>query len=130
MPQGPILAALQRRQMGPQVSAPGPGNTGDSMMMIKNAIAMLQTALNGLPTGSPPHRDVLNALRQLSRHTVQGTPTAGVQQTQLQDLLRGTVRNAVLQRIMASQAGGAPGGPSEGPGGGGPPMPATPLPGA
>jgi hypothetical protein len=91
------------------------------MMQIKMALDMITTALPGLPAGSEVHRDALQALTRLSRHMPQGTPTAGVQQTMLQDLLRNTARNALLQRVMAQRGGGA---------GGSPPPPSTPLPGA
>jgi hypothetical protein len=121
---GPILAALQRRQMGPQISAPGPGNNADALVKLKNAIAMITSALDGLDAGSPPHKDALNALRALSRHVAQGPSSAGVQQTQLMDMLRGTVKNQLLQKIAQSQQGGG------GPPGGSPPPPSTPLPGA
>src|SRR5215475_964559 len=132
---GPILAALSRRQTGPQVSAPGPGDQASSITMVTNALALLQQALPGLMPGSPVHRDALRALNSLSRHVGQGGgTTAGVQQTQLHDLLRNTVRNALLQKIMGQQAGGPQGGgPAPPMPGGAPaqaPMPSTPLPGA
>jgi hypothetical protein len=106
------------------------------MTMLMQAVAMIQQALPGLPPGSPMHRDALQAATRLSRHASQGQPTAGVQQTQLQDLLRNVMRNALLQRIMGQmgnqgpqQAGQA--GPSPMPGASqAPPMPSTPLPGA
>lgn len=126
---GPILAALARRQQGPQVSAPGPGDQANSMSMLQNAIAMMQQALPGLGTGTPAYRDTLRALQSLSRHIAQGQPTAGLQQTQIGDLLRGVARNALLAKIMQAhrqqqeQGGGDQGGPA-------PPMPSTPLPGA
>ena len=92
-------------------------------MQIKSAIDLIQQALQGLPVGSELHRDALNAVNRLSRHMPQGTPTAGVQQTMLQNLLRATARNALLQRVMAQQGGG-------GGGQGAAPPPSTPLPGA
>src|SRR5262245_7154811 len=129
---GPILAALSRRQTGPQVSAPGPGDQASSMTMVMNGLALIQQALPGLQPGSPVHRDALRALNSLSKHVGQGAATAGVQQTQLQDLLKNTVRNALLQKIMGQQAqqqggGAVPGAPA----GAMPqaPMPSTPLPG-
>lgn len=135
---GPILAALARRMQGPQVSAPGPGDNASSMTMVMNAIGMLNQAIPGLQPGSPIYKDVLKAAQALSRHAPQGTPTAGVQATQLQDLLRNIMKNAMLQRIMAQQrgqpgAGGGdqPAGPSPLPGAASQaPMPSTPLPGA
>lgn len=88
-------------------------------MQIKSAIDMIQQALPGLPTGSEVHRDALQAVNRLSRHLPQGLPTAGVQQTQLQNMLRNTIRNALLQRVLAQQGGGQ-----------GPMAPSTPMPGA
>lgn len=93
-------------------------------MQVKTALEMIQRALPSLPVGSEVHRDALNAVNRLSRHMPQGTPTAGVQQTMLQDMLRSTVRNAMLQRIMAQKGGAAGGGAP------GSPSPSTPLPGA
>jgi len=102
--------------------------------MVTNALGLLQQALPGLLPGSPVHRDALRALNSLSRHVGQGGATAGVQQTQLQDLLRNTMRNALLQKIMGQQSqqgqgGGAPGGAPPGAMAQAP-MPSTPLPGA
>ena len=88
-------------------------------MQIKSAIDMIQGALPGLPSGSEVHRDALRAVTQLSRHMPQGIPSAGVQQTAIQNLLRNTMRNALLQRVMSQQGGGA-----------GPIAPSTPMPGA
>lgn len=90
------------------------------MMQIKSAIEMIQTALQNLPVGSQLHRDALNAVNRLSRHMPQGTPTAGVQQTMLRNMLQNTLRNAVLQRVMAQRGGAQTGAPA----------PSTPIPGA
>jgi uncharacterized phage infection (PIP) family protein YhgE len=101
------------------------------LMQLKTAVDMLQTALPNLMAGSQQHKDVLNALSRLTRHLPQGAPTAGVQQTQLMDLLRNTVRNALMQKLMSQR--GPPGGGRQGGGGGQPPQPATPstpMPGA
>lgn len=135
---GPILASLARRMKGPQVSAPGPGDHASSMTMVTNALGMLNAAIPGLPTGSPIYKDVLKAAQSLSRHIGQTTPTAGVQATQLQDLLKNIVKNAMLQRIMGQQkqvpgqsGGDQPSAPSPIPGAAAQaPMPSTPLPGA
>jgi hypothetical protein len=126
------LAALSRSRQGPQVSAPGPGNQADGITQLKSAIDIIQSALPLLGTGTPMHSAALNALRQLTRHVAQGgQAAAGTQQTNLQDLLRATVRNALLQRVMAGQQGGGGGPPGAGgPPGGGAPSPATPFPGA
>lgn len=138
---GPILASIANRQRGPQVSAPGPGDMGNSTMLVTQAYGLLKQAVSGLLPGSPIEQDVLKMIQRLSRHLPQGQPTAGVQQTQLMDMLRNVMKNALLQKIMGQTSGktggqGAPGG-APGGGGGGPPgamaqapMPSTPLPGA
>lgn len=118
---GPMLAALTRSQMGQQSSAPGPGQQADSLTKISAAIQLIQQALPGLQPGSPPHKDALKAVAALSKHTIQGSPGAGVQKTMFSDMLQGTVRNALLQRL-AQQGQGRPGQQA--------PTPATPLPGA
>jgi len=91
-------------------------------MQVKSALEMIQQALPGLAAGSEIHRDALQAITRLSRHMPQGEPTAGVQQTQLQDMLRMLARNALLQRVMAQQQAGG-GGPPQAPT---PPSPAMP----
>jgi hypothetical protein len=131
---GPVLAALARHQGATPTSAQGQGNIAHGMMMLKTASDMINQSLQHLQPGSQMHKDAIKALTTLSRHLPQGAPVAGVQQTQLMDLLRNTVRNAMMQKIMQQKAGagGAPGmggGPPQGPGGG-PPAPSTPLPGA
>lgn len=107
--------------------------------MLKQAVDMIHQALPSLEAGSQPHKDAVKALTSITRHLPQGQPTAGVQQTQLGDMLRNTMRNALLQRIMSQrQAGGGQGGGQAGGQGGGQgqpavptqPVPSTPLPGA
>jgi hypothetical protein len=136
---GPILAALGNRQRGPQVSAPGPGDQASALTMLQQAIGLMNQALPSLGTGTPVYQDTLKALQRISRHLPTGSPGAGVQKTQLEDLLRNIVKNALLSRIMGqqrpNQGGGGgpeqPAGPSPFPGAAAqPPMPSTPLPGA
>lgn len=124
---GGILAALMRQFQGPQVSAPGMGNMAKGLTQLKMATDLLQAALPNLDPGSKQHTDTLKALTSLSRHLAQGAPTAGVQQTQFQDLLRGTTRNALMQRIIGQGQQGGPGGGQQMAQA---PAAATPLPGA
>lgn len=102
-------------------------------MMLKQGYELIQAALPGLGSGSKAHAAALSALRGLGRFLPQGAPAAGVQQTQLMDMLRSTARNALMQKLM-QQGGPGGGGGGGGPGGGGggpqPPMPSTPMPGA
>jgi len=134
---GPILAALARRSQSPAVSAPGPGDMAAGLMMLKQAVDMIHQALPSLEAGSQPHKDAVNALSRLTRHLPQGAPTAGVQQTQLGDMMRNTQRNALLQKLMLSQQGGSQQGGQGGGTGPSPsgtptatPNPSTPIPGA
>jgi hypothetical protein len=129
-----MLAALARRQTAPQITAPGPGDQADAMTKIQSAFALIQQALPGLQPGTPLHIAASEAVTRFSKHLAKGAPAAGVQRTQIMDLLRSTGRNALLQSIMGQ--GGVPGGGGQaGPPmpGGAPaqaPMPSTPLPGA
>jgi hypothetical protein len=123
--------------MGPQVSAPGPGNMADSGMLLQQAIQLIQQAALGLQPGSPLHRDALRAASQLSRHLGGGAgmgPAVGVQKTMIGDQLRRTVQNQLLQRLFGQQkqGGGGQGGGQQPQMGGAPqaPMPSTPLPGS
>ena len=117
---GGVLAALMRQRQGPQQSAPGPGAQADALNKLSAAIELIQAALPGLGAGTPPHKDALKAVTALSRHLAQGSPTAGVQKTMFSDMLQGTVRNALLQKL---QAGG------QNQPGQQPPMPSQPQPG-
>jgi hypothetical protein len=92
-------------------------------MQVKMALDMLQQALPALGMGTEQHKDVLQAVQRLSRHMPQGVPTAGVQQTSMQDMIKNGKRNALLQMLMAQLGGGQQQG-------GQPPPPSTPLPGA
>lgn len=126
---GPGLIAAARGRMGPQVSAPGPGNQADAMAKVIQAINLLKLAGLGLQPGDKLHTDVYNTINRLSRHLggVAGmAPAAGVQKTMLGDQMKDTIKNMLLSRIMGQQGqGGQPQG-----GGGGAPMPSTPLPGS
>jgi hypothetical protein len=130
---GPGLIAMARNRMGPQVSAPGPGNQADSMTKIIQAINLLKMAGLGLQPGDKLHTDVYNTINRLSRHLggVAGmAPAAGVQKTMLGDQMKDTVKNMLLARILGGQQGpGGAGGGGPGQGGASPPMPSTPLPG-
>lgn len=128
-PQGGDLAAFARSKMGPQVSAPGPGNQADSMNLIIQAIQTLKQAGLGLQPGSKLHSDVFRTISQLSRHLGGAAgmgPAVGIQKTMIGDQLKRTVQNALLQRIL----GGGQGGQGQGGGPPGAPMPSTPLPGS
>jgi len=130
---GPGLISMARNRMGPQVSAPGPGNQADSMAKVIQAINLLKMAGLGLQPGDKLHTDVYQTINRLSRHLggVAGmAPAAGVQKTMLGDQMKDTIKNMLLSRILGGQQGpGGAGGGGPGQGGASPPMPSTPLPG-
>lgn len=120
---GPVLAALTQQRQGPQPSAPGPGDQADAMMKVKSGLEMIQAALPGLGVGTPLHTAILKAMQQIGKHLAQGSPTAGVQSTMLQDLLRRTMQSGLMQKVAGQRAqGGREGGQA--------PMPSPPLPGS
>lgn len=120
------MMAYARSRMGPQVSAPGPGNQADAMNKIIQAINLLKIAGQGLPPGDKVHNDVYKAIQSLSRHMGGGAglgPAAGIQKTMIGDQLRDTVKNMLLSRIMGAKGQQVPGAPPDAP------MPSTPQPG-
>jgi hypothetical protein len=99
----------------------------DGLGKTKTAVDLLQAALSNFEPGSPQHRDILNALRSLSRHLPQqNAGQTGLQETHLMDLLRKMKQNPVMQALSGLLGGGGEGGPP----GPQPPQPSTPLPGA
>jgi hypothetical protein len=123
------MAAFARSRMGPQVSAPGPGNMADSMNLIIQAINILKQAGMGLPPGDKLHGDVYKTIDRLSKHLGGAGgigPAVGIQKTMLGDQMRRTVQNQLMSRIqsMMGQGPGGQGGQQQ------PPMPSTPLPGS
>ena len=128
---GGALDFLARSRMGPQVSAPGPGDMANAMTSLNQAVQLMQHAAMSLPAGTPLHTDALKAVTRISKHLGQTGSTGvggGVQRTAWLDQLRQGIRNMMLGRIqqMAGGQGGQGGGgmPQQAP------MPATPQPGA
>ena len=121
------MMAYARSRMGPQVSAPGPGNQADAMNKIIQAINLLKVAGLGLQPGDKLHTDVFNTINRLSRHLGGAAslgPAAGIQKTMLGDQMRDTVKNMLLSRIMGQKGQQPPAAPADAP------MPSTPLPGS
>jgi hypothetical protein len=124
---GPGMMAYARSRMGPQVSAPGPGNQADAINKIIQAINLLKVAGLGLQPGDKLHGDVFKTIGTLSRHIGGAAgigPAAGIQKTMLGDQMRDTVKNMLLSRIMGQKGTQKPGVPPDAP------MPSTPLPGS
>jgi hypothetical protein len=132
-----MLAALMRSRGGQQPSAPGQGNQADALTRLKNAVELIESSLGGLDKGSRPYQAAIDSLRRLTRFLPQGAGAMGVQQTDLLNIMRGLMRNAMLQQIIQNRGGAqaAPGAADQGAGPAGPdeasaPMPSTPLPGS
>jgi hypothetical protein len=125
------MAAFARSRMGPQISAPGPGNQADALNQIILAINILKQAGMGLTPGDKLHSDVYNTIQRLSKHLGGAGglgPAVGVQKTMLGDQMKRTIQNQLLSRVQAMISG--KGGPGQAQPGGPPPMPSTPLPGS
>jgi hypothetical protein len=110
---------------------------GQSISLIQQAYGFLKQAHLGLPPGSDIERHVGKTLLGLGKFLPQGQPGMGVQQTQVQDLLRNIVKNALVAKITGQMKQPRPGaGQQPAPPGAPPgamaqaPMPSTPLPGA
>ena len=130
-----MMASLVRNQQQPQISAPGPGNTANSMNQLLEAVQKIQNAIQGLQPGTPLHKDALSAVQRLSRHLPQGQPTAGVQMTNARDMIKQVMQSSFLPKILQqlSGGGGRQAGGGDAPAGPQPnmaPMPSMPLPGA
>lgn len=124
------MAALAKQSQGPQPSAPGPGDNASAMNKIMQALAMIQQAQVGLPPGSPLHKDVVDAVKRLSRHLPAGKPTAGVQLTGVQDMMKQIMSGGFLPQILQQLAKGGGGDGSAGAQPSLAPNPSMPLPGA
>jgi hypothetical protein len=99
-----------------------PGNMAAGLSAVRNAIEMLQKALQAIPLGSPLHSDVLGAVSKLSKHTETGnSPTPSMDLQQMIQAARGQAQQApmaALQRMFPQGQNAPPAGI----GGGGPPV--------
>jgi len=97
-----------------------PGSNAGALAKLREAINIMQAALPEVPAGTDPHKAVLKAIADLSKHIPPSAEVPGVQQTALRDLAQNAQKNAMLKQVMGS-LGGANGG-----GQGGPPGPQPP----
>lgn len=90
------------------------------MSKVREAVKLLELSLPALPTGSEPHKAVVDSLGKLSKAFPASEEVPGIQSTQLQALQQKAQQSAMMQALLRqSQAGAAgAGGP---PGGGAPP---------
>lgn len=76
-----------------------PGLAADAMSKVREAVHMLELALPNLPTGSDPHKDVLDAISKLSKSVPPSEGIPGVQTAQLAGLQREAQQSAPLQAL-------------------------------
>lgn len=94
------------------------GSAVDGMSKVREAIKLLEMSLPGLPSGSEPHKTVLQCITSLAKIAPASAEVPGVQQAQLQGLQQKAQAMAplmALQRAMqAKEAAGGGGGGAEG----------------
>jgi|DEB19_MinimDraft_2_1074335.scaffolds.fasta_scaffold161822_2 hypothetical protein len=83
-----------------------PGMAADAMSKVREAIRLLEMALPNLPTGSDPHKDVLDSIGKLSKSVPATEAIPGVQQSQLLGLQQEAAKQAPLQALMRSMGQG------------------------
>lgn len=83
-----------------------PGMAADAMSKVREAVHLLELALPNLPTGSDPHKDVLDAISKLSKSVPPTEAVPGVQTTQLLGLTQRAAQQAPLQALARSMGEG------------------------
>ncbi len=76
------------------------------MSKVREAVHLLELALPGLPTGSDPHKDVLDAISKLSKSVPPSEGIPGVQTAQLAGLQRDAQQSAPLMAIARAMGQG------------------------
>lgn len=76
------------------------------MSKVREALNLLQLALPGLPTGSDPHKAVLNSIQQLSKQAPPSAEVPGVQMATLQGLQKSAQENAMLRQLASAMGQG------------------------
>lgn len=79
-----------------------PGMAADALSKVREAVHLLELALPNLPTGSAPHKDVLDAISKLSKSVPPTEAIPGVQTTQLVGLQQDAARQAPLMALARS----------------------------
>lgn len=70
------------------------------MTQVREAIRILEMALPGLPTGTEPHKAVLDSVAKLSKVVPASEAVPGVQATTLVGLQKEAGETAMLQQLM------------------------------
>ena len=104
MPPAPFPMQPQP-QGGTGPASPPTGNPGiaaDALSKVREAVKMLELALQALPLGSEPHKAVAKAVSDLSRAAPASEEIPGVQATQLRSLAENAQKAAPMQALMRS----------------------------
>lgn len=83
-----------------------PGLVADAMSKVREAIRLLEMSLPNLPTGSDPHKDVLDSISKLSKSVPPTEAIPGVQTSQLAGLQREAQQQAPLQALARAMGQG------------------------
>ena len=107
-----------------QMPTPDRGSQAAALAQVSWAVRLLEKALPLLGVASPPGKDVMSALKSLSKHVPPGSMSPGVENNALQQLMmQGKQEQPQIQALRAMGQGGGPSmGAEAPPGGGAPPM--------
>lgn len=97
---------------GPVMPQGNPGNAMNSVLVVRNAVKMLEEALPSIPLGAPLHEKVLSSVKSLLDALPDESPElAGPQQTSLLSILRNNTQSAPLMALNRMQPAAAPAAP-------------------
>lgn len=102
------MMAMGGMAPGGPASAPtdNPGLAADAMSKVHECIKLLEMALPSLPTGSEPHKAVLDAVGKLSKACPPTEAVPGVQTTQLAGLRQEAAQSAPLMALARAMGQG------------------------
>lgn len=111
MPPSPLMQAPMGSTGPASPPTDNAGSGADGMSKVREAIKLLEMALPSLPSGSEPHKVVLQCITSLAKIAPASAEVPGIQNTQLMGLQQKAQQSApmmALMRAMGSTAG--PGG--------------------
>lgn len=84
----------------------------NSVLVVRNAVKMLEEALPSIPLGAPLHEKVLSSVKSLLDALPDESPElAGPQQTSLLSILRNNAQSAPMMALNRIQPAAAPAAP-------------------
>lgn len=88
----------------PQPSG-NPGDVAQALGVVREAVHLLQQALPKLPTGSDPHKSVVESIAKLSKIAPAAEAAPGVQKTVQRNLANEASGQASYVDVLRSMAG-------------------------